>query len=383
MEDFNERVCLCALNRVSGNSPISGRELLEHYGSASAAVQAPHREWEELLGVPCEHISQKILDESAAELEKLAAEGKRFIGMDEEDYPTLLRECPDCPLGLYVQSGGPLAGIFEMRPCIAVVGTRDISPYGKEWCRRIVKALADSDTPPVIVSGLAFGADAIAHMSALEFGIGTVGVMATGLDKIYPWRHVPLAGQIVDSPCGALVTDYPYGTSPVALNFVRRNRIIAGLCRATVVIESKSKGGSLLTAKYAVDYDREVYALPGRVDDVRSEGCNSLIATKMAELFVDGEDLVRRLGLSSSARPGRMSPQQRKMIFKDRLVRRYGETSSLVTLGLTVLDKRGAGIEDIARACCRSYTDTLQGLAVLQADGMVTMDLLQRCSPAL
>ena len=156
MEDFNERVCLCALNRVSGNSPISGRELLEHYGSASAAVQAPHREWEELLGVPCEHISQKILDESAAELEKLAAEGKRFIGMDEEDYPTLLRECPDCPLGLYVQSGGPLAGIFEMRPCIAVVGTRDISPYGKEWCRRIVKALADSDTPPVIVSGLAF-----------------------------------------------------------------------------------------------------------------------------------------------------------------------------------------------------------------------------------
>jgi len=382
MEDFNEKVCLCALNRVSGNSPLSGRELIDHYGSASAAVNAPIEEWEALLGGPCEPISQKILDESAAELEKLATEGKRFIGMDEDDYPTLLRECPDCPLGLYVHSGAPLASIFEMRPCIAIVGTRDISPYGKEWCRRIVKSLADADIPPVIVSGLAFGADAIAHMSALEFGTGTVGVMATGLDKVYPWRHVPLAGQIVDSPCGALVTDYPCGTSPVALNFIRRNRIIAGLCRATIVIESKSKGGSLLTARYAVDYDREVYALPGRADDVRSEGCNSLIATKMAELIVDGDDLARKLGLTSSAR-GRMPLRERKMLFKDRLVRRYGETSPLISIGLAVMDNSGAGLEELARACCRSYTDTLQGIAVLQADGFVTMDLLQRCSPAV
>lgn len=381
MEDFNEKVCLCALNRVSGNSPLAGRELLEHYGSASAAVHAPHEEWEAIMGVPCEHISQQVLDESAAELEKLAAEGKRFIGMDDDDYPTLLRECPDCPLGLYVQSGGPLPGIFEMRPCVAVVGTRDISPYGRDWCRRIVRSLADADIPPVIVSGLAFGADAIAHMCALEYGTGTVGVMATGLDKIYPWRHVPLAGQIVDSPCGALVTDYPYGTSPVALNFIRRNRIIAGLSRATIVIESKSKGGSLLTAKYAADYDREVYALPGRADDLRSQGCNSLIATKMAELILDGEDLAERLGLMSSAR-GRMPLRQRKMLFKDKLVRRYGETSPLVPIGLAVLDNRGASLEEISRACSRSFTDTLQGIAVLQADGLVILDLLQRCSPA-
>ena len=380
MEVFNETECLCAMNRVFGNNPLAGRALLERFGNARAVMEAPQEEVEEVIGGTCEMIGEKVLEESARELEMLAGEGKRFIGLNDDDYPSMLRECPDCPLGLYVHSGGPPATVFEMRPCIAIVGTRDISPYGREWCRRIVKDLADADIQPVIVSGLAYGADSIAHSCALEFGAGTIAVMATGLDKVYPWRNVPLAAQITDSPCGALVTDYPCGTAPVALNFVRRNRIIAGLCRATIVIESKSKGGSLLTAKYAADYDREVYALPGRADDLRSAGCNSLIATKMAELILDGQELAERLGLSSAAR-NRMPVRQRKMLFKDRLVRRYGENSPLIALGLTVLDKRGSGLEEIARTVGYSYSDTLQGVAVLQADGLVTLDLLQRCAP--
>ena len=197
--------------------------------------------------------------------------------------------------------------------------------------------------------------------------------MATGIEKIYPWQHTELAGMIVRTPGCAVVTDYPVGTSPVALNFIRRNRIIAGLSRATVVIESKTKGGSLITAKYACDYNRDVYALPGRADDLRSAGCNSLIRQRMADIITEPEDLVERLGLGRPAR-------RRKAGLEALLGRKYGPESPLVQLAMLVKGHPGISLEEAARTAGWTWPETMERASILEADGFLETDLLQRCT---
>jgi DNA processing protein len=232
-----------------------------------------------------------MLEWAEGELTRIREQGFRFLGYPDPDYPAPLREIPDPPLGLYLNGSTPPTQIFEMHPMVGVVGTRDLSPYGRAWCRKLVEGLARAKVQPCIVSGMALGADGIAHQTALECSLTTIGVLPTGIDKMYPWQHERLAMQMVGMPGCGLVTDYPTGTAPVALNFLRRNRIIAALTRAVIVVESKSKGGSLMTARYAGEYGRDVYALPGRADDLRSAGCNSLIHENMAEIITTPEDL--------------------------------------------------------------------------------------------
>ncbi|MBQ3767155.1 MAG: DNA-processing protein DprA [Bacteroidales bacterium] len=376
METIDERTALCALNRVFGFLPAVGHALLEGFGSAAAVFRTPPERLQEALGRYRDLAPQLdggILDWARGEMDRIFSGGFRFIGFGEEDYPSLLAECPDPPLGLYLNACSSPSEVFEMRPCIAVVGTRDLSPYGRDWCRRLVHAMAGADTPPCIVSGLAFGADAVAHRTALECGLPTVGVMATGIERIYPWQHEELAAQMVRTPGCAVVTDYPSGTSPVALNFVRRNRIIAGLARATVVIETKTKGGSLITAKYANDYDRDVYALPGRADDVRSAGCNSLIRQRMADIVTDPEDLAERLGLGRPAR-------RRKAGLEALLTRRYGPGSPLVQMGLLVKSRPGISLEEIARETGWAWNEVMERSGQLETDGFLETDLLRRCT---
>lgn len=376
MCDFDERVCLCALNRVFGNWPVEGRGLVEKFGSAAAVFGASDDELREALGSREELgscIGNKILEESAAELQRLEDKGGRFLGYTDEDYPSLLLECPDFPLGIYIKSGGSPTGIFEMRPCVAIVGTRDISAYGKEWCVRLVRAMANTKTPPVIVSGLALGTDGVAHATALECGLGTVGVMATGLDKIYPYSHTALADSMAVDPLGALVTDYPTGTAPVALNFIRRNRIIAGLCRATIVIESKRKGGSLLTARYATEYNRDLFALPGRIDDSRSCGCNSLISSGMASIIADPDELVDKLGL------GGIKAMKRQNL-SSFLASKYGNGSAPAVIGMLIKQNRGIDYETIAALSGLSWSEVTSATSILETDGIIITDFLQRCS---
>ena len=271
---------------------------------------------------------------------------------------------------------------------VAFVGTRDLSPYGKAWCEKLVKALSETRAQPVIVSGLALGADGVAHRTALECGLPTIGVMATGIETVYPYQHERLAMDMVRSPSGALVTDYPMETAPVALNFVRRNRIIAGLSQAVVVVESKSKGGSLMTARYAVEYNREVFAVPGRLDDSRSAGCNSLIRTQMAQIVTSPEDLVDALGMGGARRhraaggswvtnqPGD-SPEER---LRHALVRKYSASSALIPVALAIFRQRGIGVEELVRSLQRPYGEVLAAVGTLEADGVVSSDLLRRCS---
>jgi DNA processing protein len=379
---FDERTCLCALNRIFGYSPRTGRELCTAAGSARAVFSIPKEELVRMLGEEAslaEKVGPAALEAAVRELEGIARKGGRFLSIEDEGYPEILLECPDPPLGLYLRSESPPGLLFDFRPAVAVVGTRKVTPYGDAWCRRIVETLASVAVKPVIVSGLAFGTDRIAHETALRCGLPTIGVMATGIDDIYPWQHRPLAERMSQEEGCALLTDYPTGTAPVALNFMRRNRIIAGLARATVVIESGVKGGSLITARYANEYSRDVFALPGRLDDPFSAGCNNLIMNRMADIIADPDSLAERLGLTP-VRP------RRELLLKERIEDRFStgctpeERRFLLEIAGKIDANRGITAEGLAALTGRPYPEIVGAVTRLSAEGIVATDLLQRCS---
>ena len=269
MMEFDEQVALCALNKIFGYHPRLAMALMEEVGSAAALFdgkwKAPGQAGDDGMPDRASHpellaqLVPSMLEWAQGELSRIREQGFRFLGYTDPDYPAPLREIPDPPLGLYLNGSTPPTQIFDLHPMVGVVGTRDLSPYGRAWCRKLVEGLARARVQPCIVSGMALGADGIAHQTALDCGLTTIGVLPTGIDKMYPWQHERLAMQMVGAPGCGLVTDYPTGTAPVALNFLRRNRIIAALTRAVIVVESKTKGGSLMTARYAVEYGRDVY----------------------------------------------------------------------------------------------------------------------------
>lgn len=383
MEITHEKACLCALNRIFGFEPKIALALISFLGNATEVFALDPGERDRILGPHSKHrgcMTGKALAEAYAELERLKSQGITFIGYDEAGYPELLKECEDPPVGLYINSSTPADQLWTDRKPIAIVGTRDISPYGKEWCERLVRALADTpqEDRPVIVSGLALGTDVCAHRTALECGLPTIAVMATGQDSIYPARHEHVARQIAEAPGSALMTDYPPGTAPLAVHFLRRNRIIAGLSEAVVLIESKIKGGGMMTARLADSYNRDVFALPGRVDDIRSQGCNFLIRNKTASPLISIEDFIKEMGMTAGRK-------NRKESDTDRLARLY--KGSLTDDRITVMSRillairkeRGITIDDIAVRLGMEYHKVAQMTGMLETDGVITTDLLQRC----
>ena len=383
MNTLEETASLCALNRIFGFEPKIGTALLEHIGSAAEVMKLSRKDQDLLLGPHSKYsgqISARAIENAANELCSLQQKDISFIGQTQQHYPTLLRDCPDAPIGLYVRSTTPIEDLFEARPSIAVIGTRDLSPYGEEWCKRIVSGLADTPEQPLIVSGLALGTDICAHKSAIEYGLPTIAVMATGPETIYPWRHTGFAERIASTPGCALVTDYPPGTAPLAIHFLRRNRIIAGLSRATVLVESKIKGGGMMTSRLSFSYGREVYALPGRVDDLRSQGCNLLIREKIAELLTSPKDLIEYLGFTSTIRQNAPASDQtilEKAYASSVSADRIGQMAKIL---LTVRKCRGIMIEDLACETGLDYKRTVELARILETDGFISMDLLQRCT---
>ena len=375
MEDEKEKLCLCALNRIFCYEPTLGLQLLDYFGTAAAVFEAPPGQVGELLHARQElagKINRDALTETAREFEGMKTISGHFVGLNDPAYPKLLQECPDRPLGLYVRSETPVEDLFNSRESVAFVGTRDLSSYGREWCGNLVSALAESDRKPLIVSGLAFGIDYVAHATALTLGLPTVGVMATGIDRIYPSRHESIADKMVRTPGSALVSCYPPGTAPVATQFLSRNRIIAGMSRATVLVESKIKGGGLITARHAYSYDRDVYALPGRVDDVRSQGCNQLIRNKIAEPVISREDFLDKLGYKASRMRKRDVLRKASDIFPE-------GTLELDVLK-AVLAERGIDIRTLCDRTDRPYADVIAAALSLESEGFLSMDILQRCS---
>ena len=387
MNYTDEHVALCALNNIFGYHPNLAVALMEKAGGAVQMFAGDARSEPGMTERPSPHpelmsqLTPKALEWARGELSRLDQSGWRFLTLMDEDYPEPLRNCDAPPLGLYINATSSPTEIFGLRPMIGFVGTRDISPYGTLWCQKLVRALADAPIQPCIVSGMALGADGIAHRTALDCGLPTIGVMATGIDSIYPWQHEKLAADVVRRPGCALVTDYPLGTSPVALNFLRRNRIIAGLISAVIVVESKDKGGSLMTAKYAVQYSRDVYAVPGRLDDVRSAGCNSLIGCNMAHIITSAEELVGELGLGRIARgSGGSWAQGPGASLRAVLSRKYGEMSAHSRIGEAVRDNSGITVEALSGLLRLSYAEVATAVAIMQADGILTTDILGRCS---
>ena len=214
----------------------------------------------------------------------------RAITLNDDDYPQRLRECADAPIILYYKGNADL----NQSKIVSIVGTRQCTQYGIDLIRRFVSDLRRHCPEMLIVSGLAYGVDINAHRQALAQGYPTVAVLAHGLDHIYPYHHRDTAAQMLNH--GGLLTEFMTQTNAERPNFVRRNRIVAGLSDAVIVIESKSKGGGLITADIAQSYDRAVFAYPGAVGMSCSEGCNNLIRDNVAALISNADDFVRAMG---------------------------------------------------------------------------------------
>lgn len=369
------------MNRIFGFMPKAGTALISHLGSASELFGSGAKELNEILGpysAVKDQITLKAKEDAGEELLKLEKSGIRFIGWNEKDYPALLHECEDAPIGLYVRSSTPPGQLWLPNRKIAVVGTRDISPYGKEWCKRTVAGLGNSEEKPVIISGLALGTDICAHKTALEYGLPTIGVMATGPETVYPYRHTALAEKMCETPGCALVTDYPPGTAPLAIHFLRRNRIIAGLSDSTILIESKIKGGGMMTCRLAFSYNREVHALPGRIDDLRSQGCNYLIKNKVAEPITSVNELIDSLNLKNI--PGRRNANEEETVKAAYAARLSKEKVAQAACIISLIKKeRGISIEDVAARIGSDYVSTSNIIAMLEMDGYIGTDVLQRC----
>lgn len=381
MENFEEKACLCALSKIFGFKPKIALALIGHLGDAREVFKVSRRDLEMLLGPHSQYtdiIRKATVYEAAEELERYEKLDINFIGWTEDNYPELLKECPDAPVGLYIRSRTHASKLWVPSKKIAVVGTRDISPYGKEWCTKSIYALASTPEKPLIVSGLALGTDICAHKAALEAGLPTIAVMATGPEDVYPYRHKAFAEDMYQIPGCALITDYPPGTAPLAIHFLRRNRIIAGMSNATVLIESKIKGGGMMTARLAFSYDRDVFALPGRVDDTRSQGCNMLIRSKIAEPLTSTQDFLDSLGMKHTDAPEATSDMEalnaryRCRVTDDKL-------DMLSRLLIIIRNKRGITVEELSLESGLDYATTVELTSILEIDGFINRDLLQRC----
>jgi DNA processing protein len=288
-----------ALNMTPGVGPRVTARLLEHFGSAEAIFDAARRELA-LLRLTPETIEsivrREFHDRAEGEIENVRKLGGDILVLDDGVYPTLLRETYDPPVVLYLK--GQWSESLE-QPCVAVVGSRRCSTYGQNAALMLARELAQRGV--TIVSGLARGIDAAAHRGALEAGGRTVGVMGTGLDQIYPRDHKKLADEILEHQ-GALVTQFPLGTPPVSENFPYRNRVISGLSLGVVVVEAAENSGSLITARLAMEQNREVFAVPGNITSRNSFGTNYLIKGAGAKLVQQWQDVASELPAEIAAR---------------------------------------------------------------------------------
>lgn len=301
----DEAVLLLALLRTPGIGLITANRLCRAAGSA-ARLWEEHANISRMLPQATDRLQQcltnwdKQLPQAEAEADEARRRHISLLALTETDYPTWLKSLPDAPPVLFYKGTASL----NAQPMISIVGTRHISEYGKDLCRHIVEQLAERLPQATIVSGLAYGVDVHAHRAALACGLPTIGVLGHGLNHLYPPSHRDTANRMTEQ--GGLLTEYPCATPVSRENFVQRNRIVAGLSQACIVVESARRGGALITARLAQDYGREVYACPGRLTDLHSEGCNRLIARHGAAIFTSVDDLMDDMGWA----PRQPRPQQ-------------------------------------------------------------------------
>jgi DNA processing protein len=283
-----------ALTLLPGIGPQLTRQLMSYGSSAKNVFMLLPGKLRRIPGVGDATVQiltgperGKALARAETSLRKAEKEGVEILFYTGKNYPTRLKLIPDAPALLYYQGTADL----NAPKTVAIVGTRQSTEYGREQTDALVRGLVPHK--PLVISGLAYGIDILAHRAALQEGLDTVGVMATGLDIIYPSAHRKTAEKMREQ--GGLLTEFPFGTSPDRYNFPARNRIIAGLGDGTVVVEAAEKGGALITAELALSYDRDVLAVPGNLSSAASAGCNSLIKNNKAALYSQPKDLEQLL----------------------------------------------------------------------------------------
>ncbi|MBR4923630.1 MAG: DNA-processing protein DprA, partial [Bacteroidaceae bacterium] len=268
----DEQIYTLALTRIYGLGLVGACNLIREMGSAGDIFRYRKELPERIPGVSEKLVKALDCPEAfkRAEEELLFAERNNIqcITLNDEQYPARLRECEDAPLALFYRGNASLNALRV----VSVVGTRHATPYGEGICRNFMEELAETCPDTLVVSGLAYGIDIHAHRAALQHKLPTIGVLAHGLDRIYPSAHRETAVKMMDN--GGLLTEFMSGTNPDRQNFVKRNRIVAGMCDAVVVVESASKGGALITAELTESYHRDCFAFPGKVTDMYSAGCN-------------------------------------------------------------------------------------------------------------
>ncbi len=281
-----------ALTKIDGVGYILARLLIKHFEDASLIFKATKKQLLQVPGIgklTAERIiSTQALDLAAKELEYLEKKDVQLLYYSDEAYPYRLKNCIDAPIILYYK------GTVDLNHprILSVVGTRNATAYGKQLCLQVAHDLKNQDV--VIISGLAYGIDIAMHVACLQHNIPTIGVLGHGVDRIYPNSHRSIAQEMLKN--GGVLSEFPLNTNPERENFPKRNRVIAGMSDAVVIIEAAKKGGALITADLADSYNKDVFAFPGRVGDTYSEGCNHLIKTNKAALINAPKDILYYLG---------------------------------------------------------------------------------------
>ena len=280
-----------ALQRVKGIGDVNAKKLIAHCGSAKNVLREKKQTLEKINGIGSFTLKNLLdstnLINAEKELKYIQKNKISTCYFTDENYPSKLKHCVDAPILLFKE------GNFELntQPIISIVGTRKITSYGRDFCEKLISELKEYN--PIIVSGFAYGVDICAHKAALKNNLQTIGILAHGFEEVYPKSHKKYVNEVNKN--GGFITDFWHNDELQRENFLKRNRIVAGISEATIIIESAEKGGSLVTADIANSYNRDVFAVPGRSTDVYSRGCNDLIKRNKAAILTSSKDLVEML----------------------------------------------------------------------------------------
>ncbi|TYP99870.1 DNA processing protein [Tenacibaculum adriaticum] len=287
----DELIAILRLQATPKVGDIIAKKLINTSGSATQVFKESKSSLLKIDGIGAQLISHlldnKNLKKAETEFSYIEKSKTQYCFFKDNDYPENLKHCIDAPILLFKDGNLNLTN----PRIISVVGTRNITSYGRDFCNELIKDLAVYN--PTIVSGFAYGVDICAHKAAIKNKLQTIAVLAHGLDEIYPKvhkKHIPAVNEN-----GGFITEFWHDEKPLRENFLKRNRVVAGISQATIVIESAEKGGSLVTADIANSYNRDVFALPGRASDLFSKGCNNLIKNNQAHLLSSAEDIVKML----------------------------------------------------------------------------------------
>lgn len=292
---MNELLYQVALTKIPLVGAVTAKNLVSYCGSAEAVFKATKKQLLKIPGIGNVTVANVLdkasLDLAEQEIEFIEQQNVRPIFYLDDDYPKRLRQNNDAPVMLYFKGNAEL----NTSRIIGIVGTRTPTPYGISICEKLVEELKPYN--PLVVSGLAYGVDATAHKKCVEIGLPTLAVLGHGLSTIYPAQNRKLAERMIEN--GGVLTEFASHVPPDRENFPMRNRIVAGLCDALIVVETAERGGSMITANLASGYSRDVFAVPGRVKDKFSQGCNLLIKKNIASLIHNADDVARHMSWAS------------------------------------------------------------------------------------